>query len=94
MFLGLFKMHAECPGCHFKFEREYGFFVGAIYLNYAGTVAIAIPGYFVLDYFTEMTLTQQLVLWIAFGTLFPVFFFRYARSLWLGLNYMFDPEER
>jgi len=48
--------------CHFKFEREHGFFVGAIYLNYAATVAIAIPGYFVLDYLTEMTLTQRLVL--------------------------------
>ncbi len=94
MFLGLFKMHAECPDCHLKFEREHGFFVGAIYLNYAATVAIAIPGYFVLDYFTEMTLTQQLVLWIAFGTLFPIFFFRYSRSLWLGLDAIFDPQER
>ncbi len=91
--MGLFKMHAECPGCHFKFEREYGYFVGAIYLNYAATVAIGVPGYFVLDYFTEMTLTQQLVLWIAFGTLFPVFFFRYSRSLWLGLDTIFDPDD-
>ncbi len=87
-------MHAECPSCHLKFEREHGFFVGAIYLNYAATVAIAIPGYFLLDYLTEMTLTQQLELWIAFGTLFPVFYFRYSRSLWLGLDYTFNPEER
>jgi hypothetical protein len=86
-------MHAECPCCRFKFEREPGYFVGAIYLNYAATVAIAIPGYFLLDIYTEMTLTQQLILWIAFGTLFPIFFFRYSRSLWLGLDTLFNPEE-
>ncbi len=93
LFLGLFKMHVQCPSCRFKFEREPGFFVGAIYLNYAATVAVAIPGYFVLDYFTDMILSHQLVLWFAFGTLFPVFFFRYSRSLWLGLNFIFTPEE-
>ena len=93
LFLGLFKMHSECPHCHFKFEREHGFFVGAIYLNYAATVVIAMPGYFVLDYFTQITLTQQLVLWISFATLFPIFFFRYSRSLWLGLDYIFNPAE-
>ena len=86
-------MHPQCSDCQLKFEREYGFFVGAMYINYGATVVIAIPGYFVLDYFTEITLAQQLILWISFATLFPLFFFRYSRSLWLGLDYLFNPEE-
>ncbi len=86
-------MHPQCPDCQLKFEREHGFFVGAMYINYGATVVIAIPGYFVLDYFTEITLAQQLILWISFATLFPLFFFRYSRSLWLGLDYLFNPEE-
>ncbi|NIO08639.1 MAG: DUF983 domain-containing protein [Deltaproteobacteria bacterium] len=84
-------MRVDCSNCKFRFEREPGFFVGAIYLNYAATVAIAIPGYFILDYFTRITLAQQLVLWIGFGILFPLAFFRYSRSLWLALNYLFSP---
>ena len=47
VFVGFFKMHPECPQCRLKFEREQGFFVGAIYLNYGATVAIAIPGFFI-----------------------------------------------
>ena len=27
----------------------------------------------------------------AFCVLFPLWFFRYARSLWLGFDYYFDP---
>ena len=93
VFSGFFKMHSECPQCHLKFEREQGFFVGAIYLNYGATVAIAVPGFFILDYFIEISLTQQLLWWGAFAVLFPLFFFRYSRSLWLSLVYVFVPEE-
>ncbi|MGH7775285.1 MAG: DUF983 domain-containing protein, partial [Candidatus Binatia bacterium] len=84
MFYGLFKMHPECPQCHLKYEREQGFFVGAIYLNYAATVAIMIPGYFLLDYYAGISLSQQLILWSAFSVFFPLLFFRHSRSLWLG----------
>lgn len=93
VFFGFFKMHPECPRCHLRFEREQGFFVGAIYLNYGATVAIAVPGFFILDYLTAITLFQQLLWWGAFALLFPLFFFRYSRSLWLSLVYMFIPEE-
>jgi hypothetical protein len=30
--------------------------------------------------------------WITFGVCFPLFFFRYARSLWLSIDYIVDPE--
>jgi hypothetical protein len=30
---------------------------------------------------------------MAFCLLFPLWFFRYARSLWLGLDYYFDPKD-
>ncbi|MBM2837206.1 MAG: hypothetical protein HW409_1395, partial [candidate division NC10 bacterium] len=78
--------------CDLRFEREQGYFVGAIYLNYAATVIIMIAGYIVLDYFFNLSLTMQLVVWIVFGVCFPLFFFRYARSLWLSIDYLVDPE--
>ncbi len=86
-------MNRQCPLCRLVFEREQGFFVGAIYVNYAATVLIAMPGFFLLDYYTEVSLRQQLILWGAFTTIFPILFFRHSRSLWLCVAYMFDPDD-
>ncbi len=93
LFDGLFRMRRECPLCRLVFEREQGFFVGAIYVNYVATVLIAMPGFFLLDYYTEVSLSHQLILWGAFATIFPILFFRHSRSLWLCVAYMFDPDD-
>ena len=81
-------MHERCAACGLRYEREQGYFVGAIYINYAVTVAIAAGGVLVLDWTVGLTLPQQLAIGIALGALVPVLFFRYARSLWLSLDYL------
>jgi uncharacterized protein (DUF983 family) len=91
VFDGFFRMCPECSGCRLKFEREQGFFVGAIYVNYAVTVSIATAGFFLLDRYAEVSLPWQLALWGAFASFFPILFFRHSRSLWLGVAYFFDP---
>ena len=72
-----FRMHANCRQCDLLFEREQGYFVGAIYINYAATVAVAVPGFFLLDAFTGMTINQQLTLWLPFAVIFPLLFFHH-----------------
>ena len=84
-------MLANCPDCSLKFEREQGYFVGAIYINYAATVAIAVPGFFLLDTFFGLTINQQLALWVPFAVIFPLIFFHHSRSLWLVLDHFFNP---
>jgi uncharacterized protein (DUF983 family) len=86
-----FKMHDNCTYCALKFEREQGYFIGAIYINYAATVAVAVPGFFLLDAFTAMTIDQQLKLWVPFAIVFPVLFFHHSRSLWLVIDQYFNP---
>jgi uncharacterized protein (DUF983 family) len=86
-----FKMHTNCSFCALKFEREQGYFIGAMYINYAATVAIAVPGFFLLDAFTPITINQQLALWVPFAVIFPLLFFHHARSLWLVLDHFFNP---
>lgn len=92
LFDGWFHMLSDCARCGLKFEREQGFFVGAIYVNYAVTVLIALPGFFLVDYFVAASLRQQLISWGAFAVVFPVLFFRHSRSLWLSVAYLFDPD--
>lgn len=92
LFRGLFSMYEDCLSCDLRFEREQGYFVGAIYINYTVTAVIAIAGYFALDHFIGLSLTVQLILWGSFAIWFPLVFFRYSRSLWLSLDYIFNPE--
>ena len=84
-------MYERCAVCGLRFEREQGYFLGAMYINSGVTVVLALLASFVLEYWTRPSLTQQLVLWIGFGTVCPVLFFRHARGLWLGIDALFDP---
>ena len=84
-------MRAKCDHCQIKFEREPGFFLGAIYFNYGLTAVLALVGFMVLT-ITQLIPRQQ-ILWatLAFTVAFPIWFFRYARSLWLGFDQFWDP---
>jgi len=92
LFTGWFTMPPRCGFCGIRFEREQGYFVGAIYVNYGVTVLIAMAGYFVLWNTTTISTAGQLALWVPFVVLFPLWFFRYSRSLWLALEYLLNPE--
>jgi hypothetical protein len=86
-------MRMRCPACGLATEREPGYFVGAIYLNYGVTVAIAVAGYFGLEAWLAPAPRTQVALWAGFAVLFPLWFFRYSKSLWLCLDYLVDPTE-
>ena len=92
LFSGWFRMAQSCALCGLRFERAQGYFVGAIYINYAVTVAIAIGGYLVLWWLMELSTAAQLALWLPVVVLFPLWFFRYSRSLWLALEWALNPE--
>jgi len=50
---GLFKMpvmHEECPVCHYKFEREPGYFLGAMYISYGIAVLAGIITFLLLHF--------------------------------------------
>ncbi len=51
LFTGPFQMHQKCPGCGYLIEREQGYFIGAIYINYAITIIICLGGYFLTEIF-------------------------------------------
>ena len=87
-------MWPECRECHLPFEREPGFYLGSIYFNYGLTALIVTVAYFAMYFGTEISQTAALVSLTTFCVLFPLWFFRYARSLWLGMDQYIDPAER
>ena len=91
LFSNWFRMHQECPSCAAKFEREPGFFLGSVYINYGLTSLIVAIAYPILLFQRVASNNVLLICSMAFILLFPVWFFRYSRSIWLGFDQFCDP---
>ena len=90
VFGGLVRMNRTCPVCGIAFEREPGYFLGAMYFSYAMVVAAATP---------------VVVIGLSLGWSYPVIgaaagvllvllavpLFRYSRVIWLHFDQHFDP---
>jgi uncharacterized protein (DUF983 family) len=85
LFAGWFRMHPACDGCGLSFAREPGFYLGSIYINYGITVLLTGALYATIlggGGSHEVALAACL----AVAVLFPLAFFRHARSLLLALD--------
>jgi hypothetical protein len=86
-------MNERCGHCGLKYERAPGYFLGSIYFNY-GMTALLVTIFYFACYFGELIPPHYLLgSTVAFSFFFPVWFFRYARSLWVGMDQYFDPLE-
>lgn len=84
LFRGYFAMAPACPSCGLDFRREQGYYVGAMYINYGLTAAVMLSvGIPLADRVPLPTLSWPLG---GFALAFPLWFFRYSRSLWLGID--------
>jgi uncharacterized protein (DUF983 family) len=92
LFRGWFRMRKQCDWCGLDFVREPGFYLGSIYINYGLTALLITAAYFTLYFTTDIE--PQRVLWglVVFCVVFPLWFFRYARSLWLAFDQFWDPD--
>jgi uncharacterized protein (DUF983 family) len=93
LFRGWLQMHRQCPHCGVLFEREPGFFLGSIYINYGLTVLIVAIAYPVLLFNKIVPETPLLIASLVFTIAFPLLLFPWARSLWLGFDQWRDPRE-
>ena len=90
LFTGWFRMTPVCDLCGLTYERAQGYWVGAIYVNYAVTTVIALAGFFLT--YPAVPMAAELAVWGLFVVLFPLWFFRYSRSLWLAVEFFVNPE--
>ena len=90
MFTGLFRMQERCSHCELKYEREPGYFLGSIYINYGVTSVLLTLSWITLRFGYGIESRWLLVGFMVFLVVFQIFFFRYARALWLALDCQFD----
>jgi len=88
VFSGLFKMQIACPHCHFVYEREEGYFTGAMIVgNILASVVLA-PVVLLLGN-SDMSMAMVLLSVFALCLLLLPFFFRASRLIWIYFDYVF-----
>ena len=94
-----YTMYEKCSACGWRFERESGYWTGAIALNLAVTeLLIAIV---VVPLAAWLAITQQPITLLLIGLplpfILPFLFFRHAKSFWMSFDFRVHPvdaEER
>ncbi len=87
LYRDVLHLNEKCPNCGLNFNAEPGFYVGSIYPNYAATVVLVTGLYWLLAFGLGWTTGSTLWACIIFIALFPLWFHRYARSIWMTLVY-------
>jgi hypothetical protein len=86
------KMCERCSVCDLKFEREPGYFLGAMYFSFALGVLIMAPIAALLWFLTGWWITKvtiwAVVLFLPFAPTITLL----ARVLWIYLDQTVDPE--
>ena len=84
-------MNETCPHCGHKFEREPGYFFGAMYVSYALTVAEAIAVFVVWELFMPGQYDYRVIALIVLPQILLWFEnFRFSRIIWM---YFFTKKE-
>ena len=88
MFHGRFQMNPECPVCGHRFEREPGFFQGAMYVSYGIGLGylglLAVVANLVLVPRTGIVAAAAAITVIHLACIPGLF--RYSRVIWAHLN--------
>jgi len=94
IFRGFPKMRERCPICDLKFDREPGYFLGAMYVSYGlGIVIVALIAallWSVTGWWITKDTIWAVVLFLPLAPTITLF----ARVLWIYLDQTIDPERR
>ena len=100
LFRRVYTMYEKCSVCGWRFERESGYWTGAIALNLVVTellIAIVIVPLATWLAITQQPITLLLIIGLPMPFILPFLFFRHAKSFWMSIDFWVhpvDPEER
>ena len=86
------KMPDYCPKCGEDFQREVGFYYGAMMVSHATTTVIAVIVHAIVFYFYGWAIAPNLIsITVIIVVFFPVIF-RISRAIWINMFSKYDPE--
>lgn len=93
IFKGFFKTYEQCPVCHFTYEREEGYYTGAIAINLVVTellvAIIAVPA----AASQAVSIPVLILMGIGMTIFLPLLLYRPTKSLWISLDHLLHPVE-
>ena len=87
-----FSQLEKCSHCHFRFNREYGYFLGALIVAYAVLGGTALTAMLILASLGAHP-AIALGLPLGIGTIALPFFIPLSRTLWMAIDLRCSPPE-
>ncbi len=88
-----FDMYDRCPHCGQDYMPEPGFYYGAMFISYIFTGWFCILYVLFVHWVLDWGMFASFASLIAIMAIFFVYIFRLARSIWLNINYKYDPSK-
>ena len=89
-----FRMNTQCEYCDLIYEREQGYFIGAIYLNIMATESLLLGTLLIYGLITGQVNQIILTVLILLALGLPPIFFHHSRSLWLSIDHILNPRQK
>ena len=95
IFRSFFKLRESCPSCGYRFEREEGYWTGAMIINIAacevwffvlffGTLLVSLP---------DVSWGPLLAVALITNGLLPVVFYPHSKTFWMAMDVYLHPLE-
>lgn len=88
------KLHDKCPSCDLKYMMEPSFFFGAMYVNYALSVALFVGIFIIAKILFGLTILQSFVSIIVVSLLLTPYTLRLSRIIWINIFVDFDKTQK
>lgn len=89
------KIAVTCPQCAHRFEREEGYWLGAVLINTVAAVGVFAALFVTMAVATwpDVPWNTILVVTVIVNVVFPILFYPWARMLWIALDLAVRPVE-
>lgn len=89
-----FDINQNCATCGLKYMMEPSFFYGAMYVNYALTVGVAIITFAIATLFFNLTLVESFIPIVVVLLFTAPFSIRFPRIIWINFFVKYNPDSK
>jgi uncharacterized protein (DUF983 family) len=87
IFKGIYSMNEKCPNCGNIFEKESGYFIGAMLASYFLAILLIIPTLGLCLFILNLDLSISLFIGLTQLVMMQVLLFRYSRIIWIQIEH-------
>lgn len=96
LFTSYFRLRERCPGCDLEFEREDGYWLGAMVVAIGTVIALFAVVFLggVLLTWPDVPWTSLLIVTLVLNAVVPVVLYPWCMTAWMGLHHAIVPSNR